>query len=254
MPRRTLIAANWKMNKTASEAAAFAAEIRPALPALAAVELVIFPSFLCLRVVADALAGTAAAVGAQDIFWEASGAYTGEVSAAMVKDGGAAWVLVGHSERRHVIGESNEVVGRKFAAALAGGLSPILCVGETLAERDGGRQAEVVRAQLESAFAGCSAAQAARAAIAYEPVWAIGTGRAARPADADEMHRAIRAWLAGRFGADTAAGIRIQYGGSVKPESARDLLEREEIDGLLVGGASLDAGSFAAIARAAPAR
>jgi len=255
MPRRTLIAANWKMNKTISEAAAFAGEIRPALAGLSACDLVIFPSFLGLRALADALAGTAVGVGAQDIFWETSGAYTGEVSAAMLRDAGAEWVLVGHSERRHGVGESNELVARKFAAALAGGLRPILCVGETLAERDAGRQVAAVEAQLVSAFAGRSAGEAARTVIAYEPVWAIGTGRTATPADAEAMHGAIRGWLESRFGADVAARMRIQYGGSVKPESARSLLERDEIDGLLVGGASLDASAFLAIARAAaPAR
>ena len=251
MPRRKLIAANWKMNKTISEAATFAAEMHPALAALPACDLVIFPAFPGLRAVADALAGTAVGVGAQDVFWEASGAYTGEVSAGMLKDAGAEWVLVGHSERRHVVGESNEVVARKFAAALAGGLKPILCVGETLAERDAGSQVRVVEAQLASAFAGCDASEAARTVLAYEPVWAIGTGRMATPADAEVMHRAIRAWLRSRFDPEVAERVRIQYGGSVKPESARSLLERDEIDGLLVGGASLDAGSFLAIARAA---
>ncbi len=251
MPRRKLIAANWKMNKTISEATAFAAQMRPALAALSACDLVVFPAFPGLRAVAVALAGTAVGVGAQDLFWETGGAYTGEVSAAMLTDAGAEWVLVGHSERRHVVGESNEVVARKLAAALAGGLKPILCVGETLAERDAGSQVRVVEAQLTSAFAGRSAGEAARTVLAYEPVWAIGTGRMATPADAEQMHRAIRGWLGSRFGPDVAARARIQYGGSVKPESARSLLERDEIDGLLVGGASLDASSFLAIARAA---
>ena len=251
MPRRQLIAANWKMNKTISEAAAFAAEMRPALAGLPACDLVIFPAFPGLRALADALAGTTVGVGAQDVFWETNGAYTGEVSAAMLKDAGAEWVLVGHSERRHVVGESNDVVARKLAAALAGGLKPILCVGETLAERDAGSQVRTVEAQLASAFAGRSAGEAAQTVLAYEPVWAIGTGRMATPADAEAMHRSIRGWLGSRFGPDAAARSRIQYGGSVKPESAPSLLERDEIDGLLVGGASLDAGSFLAIARAA---
>jgi triosephosphate isomerase (TIM) len=251
MPRRKLIAANWKMNKSISEAAAFAAEVRSAVAGIRACDLVIFPSFFGLRAVADSLAGTTVGVGAQDVFWETNGAYTGEVSAAMLEDAGAQWVLVGHSERRHVVGESNDVVARKFAAALAGGLKPILCVGETLAERDAGSQTRAVEAQLDSAFAARSAGEAARTVLAYEPVWAIGTGRMATPADAEEMHRTIRGWLRNRFDPDVAAGMRVQYGGSVKPESARTLLERDEIDGLLVGGASLDAGSFLAIARAA---
>lgn len=253
MPRRKLIAANWKMNKTVSEAASFAREIRPALSGLAGLatrDIVVFPSFFCVRAVADALAGTTAGVGAQDVYWQPGGAFTGEVSVAMIKDAGATWVLVGHSERRHVIGESNDTVARKFAAALAGGLDPILCVGETLAEREAGRHVAVVDAQLASAFAGRSAGDALRTVIAYEPVWAIGTGRTATPADAVEMHTAVRAWMGSRFDRNVSTSGRIQYGGSVTPDNARELLALDEVDGLLVGGASLDPVSFLAIARA----
>jgi len=239
------------MNKRVPEAVAFAGALRPLLPALSRCDLLIFPSFFCVRPLVDALSGTAAAVGAQDLYWEAEGAFTGEVSVAMLIDAGATHVLVGHSERRHVLGESDDVVGRKLHAALDGGLTPVLCVGETLPEREAGREREVVERQLVAAFEGRSVADAGRTVVAYEPVWAIGTGRTATPDDAEAMHRAIRAWLGGRFGPQTAAAARIQYGGSAKPENAAELLEREEIDGLLVGGASLDARSFAAIAAAA---
>jgi triosephosphate isomerase len=252
MSRRKLIAANWKMNKTIAEASSFATTLRPALPALASCDLVVLPSFFAVRPLADALAGTAVAIGAQDIYFEGNGAFTGEVSAAMIRDAGATVVLVGHSERRHVLGESDDTVARKLAAALRGGLTPILCVGELLAQRDAGRHHAVVQSQLEAAFTGTGADQAAKVVIAYEPVWAIGTGRTASPDDAQEMHGAIRVWLRTRFGA-AAGAMRIQYGGSVKPDNAARLLARDEVDGLLVGGASLDAGAFIAIARAAAA-
>ncbi len=253
MSRRKLIAANWKMNKRVREAVDFADAFRPFVASLDRCDLVIFPSFFCIGPLARALAGTPVAVGAQDVYWEREGAFTGEVSSAMVMDAGATSVLVGHSERRHVIGEPDDLVARKLHAALDGGLKPVLCVGETLAEREAGHERDVVSRQLSSAFAGRDAGDAARTVIAYEPVWAIGTGRTATPDDAETMHRAIRAWLGDRFGADTAAAIRIQYGGSAKPDNAADLLARDEIDGLLVGGASLDARSFAAIAGAIPA-
>jgi triosephosphate isomerase len=169
----------------------------------------------------------------------------------MLIDAGASHVLVGHSERRHVIGEGDAIVARKLGAALAAGLVPILCVGETLAEREAGEERAVVERQLTTAFAGLDAGTAAPTVIAYEPVWAIGTGKTATPQDAVAMHRAIRAWLSGRFGAAAAGAARIQYGGSAKPQNAADLLAPDEIDGLLVGGASLEADAFAAIARAA---
>jgi triosephosphate isomerase len=251
--RRPLIAANWKMHKTISEAVAFASQLRPALPSLPDCDLVLIPSFFGVRPLADALAGTPVAVGAQDLHWEDRGAFTGEVSASMLRDAGASVVLVGHSERRHLLGEANEVVARKHAAALRAGLTPILCVGETLAEREAGRERAVVEAQLAAVFAEGGEAGAKQTVIAYEPVWAIGTGRTASPDDAEEMHRAVRSWFGSRFGAAMAARLRVQYGGSVKAENAASLLGRPEIDGLLVGGASLDASSFVAIARAAGA-
>lgn len=252
MSRRRLIAANWKMNKTIAEAMAFVPPLRAALPRLAPVDLALFPSFFGVHPVADALAGTPVAVGAQDLYFEANGAFTGEVSCDMLRDAGATMVLAGHSERRHVLGESDEIVARKFAAALRAGLQPILCVGELLGERDAGNARRVVERQLASAFEGMSAELASRSVVAYEPVWAIGTGRTASPDDAAEMHAAVRSWLAGKLGS-VADGLRILYGGSVKPENAAGLVARENVDGFLIGGASLDPASYIAIAEAAVA-
>jgi triosephosphate isomerase len=216
--------------------------------------VVLFPTFFGVRSVVDALSGARAWVGAQDLHWEKSGAFTGEVSAEMVKDAGAMYVLVGHSERRHGLGETDAVVAKKLAAAQGAGLTPILCVGETLSEREGGLQAHVAERQLTVAFSGVSPDDARATVIAYEPVWAIGTGRTASPDDAVAMHRTIRAWIQGRFGPVVAKAMRIQYGGSVNPTNAADLLSRDEIDGLLVGGASLDVASFLGIVRAAGPR
>ncbi len=253
MHRRKIIAANWKMNKSISAAETFAREFSRRSDLADACDIVIIPPFFSVRPVADTLAGTQIHVGAQDLHWEASGAFTGEVSAAMLQDAGATYVIVGHSERRHLMGESDAVVAKKLAAALRASLIPILCVGETLAEREAGRQTGVVERQLTTAFEAVDERAAAPTVIAYEPVWAIGTGRTASAEDAVAMHRAIRDWMQTRFGETAAAVARIQYGGSVNPDNAAELLAREDIDGLLVGGASLDAGSFAAIAGAVPA-
>jgi len=250
MSRRKLIAANWKMNHTVATATAFIVPLRAALPRLSRVDLAIFPSFFCVRPLADALAGTPVAVGAQDLFWEESGAFTGEVSGAMLRDAGATMVIIGHSERRHLLGESNEIVARKLAAALRDALTPILCVGELLAERDAGEENSVVERQLASAFHGMGEAMAARVVIAYEPVWAIGTGRTASPQDAQTMQAAIRAWL-GKHCGSSADAMRILYGGSVKPDNAAALAAQPDVDGFLIGGASLDPASFVAIGEAA---
>ena len=252
MRRRKIIAANWKMNKTISEAVAFARALRRRADLTAACDAILIPSFFSVRPVADALQGTRVAVGAQDLHWEATGAFTGEVSAAMVKDAGATYVLVGHSERRHGLGESNAVVAKKLAAALRAALMPILCVGETLSEREAGRATDVVQQQLAVALQATDEAGAAATVIAYEPVWAIGTGRTASADDAVTMHRAIRDWVQGRFGEPVASSQRIQYGGSVNASNAAELLAREDIDGLLVGGASLDPASFGAILGSVP--
>lgn len=250
MSRRKLIAANWKMNKTVAEATAFVPPLRVALPRLSAVDLAVFPTFFGVRVLVDALAGTSVAVGAQDLHWEPGGAFTGEVSGAMLTDAGATMVIVGHSERRHVMGESDEIVARKLAAALRAGLVPILCVGELLGERDAGKEKTVVERQLASAFQGVAGDMAARVVVAYEPVWAIGTGRTASPDDAEAMHGAVRSWLSAHVGAQ-AVSMRILYGGSVKPDNSAGLIARDNVDGFLVGGASLDPASFVAIAEAA---
>lgn len=238
------------MNKTIAEAVAFIPPLRAALPRLASVDIALFPAFFSVPPVADALADTRVSVGAQDLCWEKNGAFTGEVSCDMVRDAGATMVLVGHSERRHVLGESDEVVARKFSAALQAGLHPILCVGELLAERDAGHARRVVERQLASAFEGIPAELAAKSVVAYEPVWAIGTGRTATPGDAAEMHAAVRSWLATRFG-PMAEETQVLYGGSVKPENAGGLIAGEDVDGFLIGGASLDPASFLAIAKAA---
>jgi triosephosphate isomerase len=250
MSRRRLIAANWKMNKTVAEATAFVAPLCAALSRLSAVDLALFPSFFAVRPLADAFARSPVAIGAQDLHWERSGAYTGEVSGEMVRDAGAAMVLVGHSERRHGLGESDEVVARKLAAAMRSGLTPILCVGELLAERDAGRAREVVERQLSAAFQAVAKDRVSQVVVAYEPVWAIGTGRTASPDDASEMHAAVRHWLS-RHAGEASSSMRILYGGSVRADNAAGLAAREDVDGFLVGGASLDPAGFIAIALAA---
>jgi len=241
------------MHKTRTESEAFARSVRERVSEAPSCDLLIFPPFFSVSVVAETLAGTGVGVGAQDLYFEASGAFTGEVSAQMVADAGAGWVLVGHSERRHVLGEGNEIVARKLNAALDARLSPILCVGERIEEREADAATDVVREQLEVALAGLTADDMERTVIAYEPVWAIGTGKTATPEDAEEMHGFIRQWLCGAAGSDVAERMRVQYGGSVKPDNAAGLLARTEIDGALIGGASLEADSFLAIAAAAPA-
>jgi len=250
--RRKLIAANWKMNKTIDQARSYADGLRGRAGELNAVDLLIVPPFFAVPAVARALAGTPVAVGVQNVYYEESGAFTGEVSATMSAEAGATVALVGHSERRHVFGESNATVARKFTAVLAAGLTPILCVGETLDERESGRAEQVVDTQIGSALDGHGADEAIRAVLAYEPVWAIGTGRTASPDDAGVMHRFIRSRVSERYGPEIAERIRIQYGGSVKPENAAALLAIEDIDGALVGGASLEVNSFVEIALAAP--
>jgi triosephosphate isomerase len=193
------------------------------------------------------------ALGAQDMYWETSGAYTGEVSGEMLVEVGCSLVILGHSERRHVFGETDSDVARKLVAAQAVGLTPIVCVGEQLEEREAGKTWEVVSRQVTAAYGGLSGEAAAATVVAYEPVWAIGTGKVATPEQAVEVHGQIRSWFKHRFGEQVADGLRILYGGSVKPGNAANLLSEEEIDGALVGGACLEAESFLAIAGAAPA-
>lgn len=252
MARIPLIAANWKMHKTIAEAGAFVEAFRPAAAALAGVEIALCPPFTALATVAQGLAGTAIALGAQNMYKEEKGAFTGEVSPAMLKDLGVKYVILGHSERRAVFGEDDGLIWEKVQAAYRHALTPILCVGETLAEREGGSTEAVVIRQVEAATRGLSPEQAASLVIAYEPVWAIGTGRNASAADANAVCAVIRGVLRQRFGA-AADRARIQYGGSVRPENVAEFQQQPEIDGALVGGASLDPAGFAALVRAAAA-
>ncbi len=252
--RKKLIAANWKMQKTIAGAVSFCDRLASAGADDLTCDLALFPPFFALPSVAAKLEGSRIAVGAQDLFWEKEGAYTGEISADMIHEAGGTCVIVGHSERRHVIGETNEAVGKKLSAAIDAGLTAVLCVGEKLSHREGGEAVSFVDAQLESAFVMRTASDLDRLIIAYEPVWAIGTGKTATPQDAVEMHRFIRHYIAKRFNAEAAEKMRILYGGSVKPENAQGLLREEEIDGALVGGASLELDSFLGIARAAGQR
>ncbi len=251
--RTPFVVGNWKLHKQVGDALALATELKNQLGALRDVDIGIAPPFTALHAVAKRLEGSNLAVAAQDCFWEEKGAFTGEVSPGMIKDVGATWTLVGHSERRQLFGDTDEVVGKKLRAALAGGLGVIACVGETLAQRDGGATFEVVEAQLAGALRGLSTdgGMLDRLVVAYEPVWAIGTGRTATPAQAQEVHAHIRAWLARELGAAAAGGLRLQYGGSVKPDNAQQLMREPDIDGALVGGASLVAADFVAICKAA---
>jgi triosephosphate isomerase len=252
MARRKLIAANWKMNKTISEAREFVEAMKPKLTGLPECDLLIFPPFMAIPRTVGLLEGTGVAVGAQDLFWEKSGAYTGEISTAMLEDVGATYVLVGHSERRHVIGEENDVIAKKLGAALDSSLTPILCVGEKIEQREAGEHEAYVAEQLDTALSGLPVEDVTRVVIAYEPVWAIGTGKTATPADAVAMHAFIRGWVRDAFRGDVAGRLRIQYGGSVKPDNAAGLLSEEEIDGALIGGASLAPDSFLGIADGSP--
>jgi len=216
----------------------------------AGVEVAVCPPFVYLEAVAAALAGSSVGLGAQNAYHEKSGAYTGEISVGMLRDIGCKYVILGHSERRQLLGETDEFIFTKVKAALEGGLTPIVCVGEVLEDREAGRTQEVVRKQFEGSLGGLSADEIARVVIAYEPVWAIGTGKVATPAQAEEVHLDLRKLLTERYNAQVAEQVRIQYGGSVKPGNAAELLSQPNIDGALVGGASLVADDFVAIAAA----
>jgi len=250
--RRPLIAGNWKMYKTPAEAAAFAAAFRQtAAEFTGTVEIALCPAFPALVEVSRALAGSGVALGAQNMFWAPQGAYTGEVSAAMLRDAGCRYVILGHSERRQYFGETDEGVNRKVKAALEHGLTPIVCVGETLEQREDGVTENVVTGQVRGCLAGLGGPQIAGLVIAYEPVWAIGTGRTASEKDAQDVIALIRRTAGELGGAEAAAAVRILYGGSVKPENTAGLMRQPDIDGALVGGASLDPEVFARIVAAA---
>lgn len=248
--RKVIVTGNWKMHKTACEAVELVATLKPLLEGVATVEVAVCPSFTSLQAVYAALEGSAIGLGAQNMHWEANGAHTGEISAGMLLASGCSYVILGHSERRKA-GESDEMIHRKLVAALDSGLRPIVCVGETLEEREAGRIEEVVLGQVGRALGVLSDETVATMVLAYEPVWAIGTGVTATAAQAEEVHALIRGYLVERLGAETAAALRIQYGGSVKAENAAELFAQDNIDGGLIGGAALAADSFAAIVKAA---
>src|SRR5579862_3828674 len=245
--RKPVIAGNWKMYKTPSEAAGFLHDLAPLVAASAHAEIVVCPPFIDVAAAVEAARGTNIGIGGQDVFWLKEGAYTGEVSGTMLIAIGCRWVIIGHSERRQYFGETDESVFKKTAAALEAGLKPIVCVGERLEERDAGATETVLAAQFVGGIARLEPEQFARIAIAYEPVWAIGTGKTATPEIAAGAHRTIRGLVREKFGKDAADAIRILYGGSVKPDNAKTLMAQPEIDGVLVGGASLDAVGFASI-------
>jgi triosephosphate isomerase (TIM) len=245
--RRPVIAGNWKMYKTREETHSFFAAFKPLVASVTHCDIIVAPPFTDLETAVEGARGSSIAIAAQNMHWEKEGAFTGEISALMLVEMGCRSVLVGHSERRQYFGETDESVNRKTRAALAGGLTPIVCVGETLAEREGNRTQAVLKRQFEGAMAALTAADFSRILIAYEPVWAIGTGRTATPEIAAESHRCIREQAKVLFGPGQASAVRILYGGSVKPDNIKGLMAQAEIDGALVGGASLDAKSFAAI-------
>jgi triosephosphate isomerase len=242
--RSPFVAANWKMHKTVHDAIAFVKEFRALARDVQDVEMVLAPPFTALHTVADACRGSTLGVAAQDLHWEREGAFTGAVSAGMIKEAGAAYVIVGHSERRQLFGDTDESVNRKLHAALGAGLTPVVCIGETLDERQGGRTLDVLDRQLNRGLDGVTAQQVEGLVVAYEPVWAIGTGVNATPEQAGEAHAHLRARLKQWFGAAAADKCHLIYGGSVKPANAAALAAQPDVDGALVGGASLDPRSF----------
>ncbi|HTP25576.1 MAG TPA: triose-phosphate isomerase [Anaeromyxobacteraceae bacterium] len=250
MGRKPLIVGNWKMNRTVSEGVALARELRSQVADLTSLDLAVCPTFTSLDAVGRAIEGSNIALGAQDSFWEAQGAFTGEVSAAQLKDVGCRYVILGHSERRRHLGETSEEVHRKLRAVLACGLAPILCVGESLEEREANETFEVVCEQTERSIGNLAAEAAGKLVMAYEPVWAIGTGKNATAQQAQEVHAMLREQLGKLLGSEISGGMRLLYGGSVNAANAKGLMAESDIDGALVGGASLVAEEFAAIARA----
>jgi triosephosphate isomerase len=249
--RTPLIAGNWKMFKTIREAVALVTALRGRVAEVAGVEVVVAPPFPALAPVSAALEGAPIGVAAQNLHWEREGAFTGEVSAAMIREAGARWVIVGHSERRTLFGERDETVNRKVRAAITATLTPIVCIGETLEERETNRTLEILDRQIKAGLDGVTGGELAEMVLAYEPVWAIGTGRTATPVQAQQAHEHIRARLTQWFGRDAASRCRVLYGGSVKPDNVSELMAQPDVDGALVGGASLDVESFTKIVRGA---
>lgn len=247
--RRKVIAANWKMYKTPEQAAAYFRDFLPLVAGHERDEIVVCPTFLAIAAAVEAAKGSYLKIGAQDLHWEKEGAFTGEICATMLLDVGVSHVIIGHSERRQYFCETDDIVNMKLKAALESGLTPIVCVGEVLEEREAGLTEDVLRRQCLRAFHAISGKKAGRLIVAYEPVWAIGTGKTATPQMTADAHALIRTEAAKAFGEEFAEHLRILYGGSVKPENAKALMSESEIDGALVGGASLDPKSFAAIVK-----
>ncbi len=249
--RRPFIAGNWKMNTNRASAVALAEGVAKQAETLEGVDLAVCPPSCYLDAVGRAIAGSKVALGAQNMYHEKDGAFTGELSAAMLRDLGCKYVILGHSERRHILGETDAAVNKKLHAALAAGLTPIVCVGELLAQREAGQTLAVIQTQFDRSLAGLSAELMATMVIAYEPVWAIGTGKVATPQQAEEVHLALRKIIGERYNNLIADAVRLQYGGSVKPENAAELLKQLDVDGALVGGASLKVDQFLGIAAGA---
>jgi triosephosphate isomerase len=242
--RIPVIAGNWKMHKTLAEARALSQAIRDGASQVTHCQIVLAPPYSALAAVAEVFRGTPLILAAQNVHWEPQGAYTGEISIPMLEDVGCGMVILGHSERRQYFGETDQTVNRRLCAVLGSSLTPIVCIGETLAQREGGSYRAVLSQQLAGGLDLLTPQDLLRIILAYEPVWAIGTGRTASPEVAQEAHRSIRTWLAERFGDETARKVRILYGGSIKPENISDLMRQPDIDGGLVGGACLEAKSF----------
>ena len=249
--RRTFIAGNWKMNLNREQSVALARGIAEKIGATSEVEVAVCPPTVYLESVSSVVSGSAVGLGAQNMYHEPSGAFTGEVSAAMLVDIGCQYVILGHSERRNILGETSEMVNQKAIAALGAKLTPIVCVGELLEQREAGQTMEVIQQQFDGSFQGFSEQEMGKMVIAYEPVWAIGTGKVATGAQAEEVHLELRRMLEKRYNTSLAESVRIQYGGSVKPDNAAELLAQPNIDGALVGGAALTAEAFLGIVAAA---
>ncbi len=247
MARDYVIAGNWKMFKTNSEALQLANQIKIKTTDIKKTRMIICPPATALSVVNDVIKDSSVALGAQNMYWEKEGAYTGELSPGMIKSAGATYVIIGHSERRQYFGETDETVNKKIKAALENGLNPIVCVGESLEEREANITEKIVSKQISGALSGLDAASAEKLIIAYEPIWAIGTGKTATPEQAQEVHKSIRALIASLYNDSVADNMVIQYGGSVKPENAQVLLSQTDVDGALVGGACLKADLFSEI-------
>ena len=245
--RTPIVAGNWKMHKTVGDTVKFVKEFRSVVKDVTGVEIVIAPPFIAVHAAVEAARNSNIGVSAQDLYWERQGAFTGEVSAAMIAEAGAEYVIIGHSERRTLFGETDAMVNKKVAAAFGAGLTPIVCIGETLEQRERNETFAVLDRQIKDGLDGVTADQLAQLVVAYEPVWAIGTGRNATPAQAGEAHAHIRKRLQSWFGADAADRCHILYGGSVKPDNIAELVKHPDVDGALVGGASLEVGAFAEI-------